>query len=232
MLSQAVQKFGENTAVGTGAYENVWIPAALYTFLSSAGTMYMASTDDTNDKDLEITIEGLDANWVEQTIVENLDATASRTPVLVGSSAITWIRVNRAYVSGDTAITGNVNIAREDAGTWSGGAPGTATNIKAYIPAPHQQTMQTVYSTPADTTHRLWTWYASERSGNVTDFSLQIRSFGKVFRTRSTKVLDNFVDNREWRFPIRVFQKSDIMVMVQAQASPSSVVSEFELSRD
>lgn len=222
------RKFGSNAGVAT-SWENIWELAANYTFLSTAGTLYMASTDNTNDLDLEITIEALDANWLPITLVVNLDGTGSQTPVLV--SATTVMRVNRAYVSDPTAITGNVYIAREDAGTWVTGIPGTLTNTLAYVPASDQITLQCVYSTQGEDTEKLWEWESTTASAQATNVRIQIRYDGGTFITISKGVINNSQIIKRWTFPWDLPPKTDVIVQAQAQAATSDVTAEFTTSK-
>jgi len=230
-LARPLHLIGVNAAVST-SYENIWPVAATYTFLAAAGTLYMASSDQTNDPELEITIEGLDANWNRQVVTQALSATDARTPILVGSATTTWIRVNNAYVSDATAITGNVSIAREDAGTWSAGAPGTATNTLAYVSAADQTSKQAVYSCSANEEAYGFVLYMNNNSADATNFRVRVREFGGAFIVAWTSpAVNNTSSTKEFFLPITVRSKADIIVEAIATAA-SDVDCDLEIIRN
>jgi hypothetical protein len=231
-LTPSVQKFGTNAAVGNAAYEEIWPVAAAYNFLATAATLYIGS-DDALDTAVTVTVEGLDANWDPQTVEIALDVTdpqADQVAVITAGGAETWIRVNRAWVSGATAAVGNVHIADEIPATWTaGGVPGTLGNTVAYIPIADQQTMQAVYSTPRNKTCALVSWQFNVESAQDTDGKLQVREFGGVFRTKSSVLgVNNATFKKVWDTYPKCPAKADIVIIGQAQAATSVVSAEFD----
>jgi hypothetical protein len=105
------------------------------------------SSDSDSDVGLELTVEGLDANWDQQTVVANLGADAGTGTVseLIG----TFMRVNRAFNSSGTAYTGNIYMHIDSDGTGTDGIPDTPlTDIKAVVTAGEDQTLQACYTVP------------------------------------------------------------------------------------
>jgi len=230
-LARVEHKAGINAAVGV-AYENIWAVAATYTFLSAAGTLYMASSDQLNDPGLAITIEGLDTNWQRQVVTQTLSPVDARIPILVGTTTTTWMRVNKAYVSDATAITGNVSIAREDAGTWVAGAPGTATTTQAYVAATQQESKQTVFSSSSNEEAFIFLLDLINNSADATTFRLSIREFGSTFIVKYTSpVVNNATFVKEWYLPLVVKSRSDVIVEAIATAA-ADVAVDLEILRN
>lgn len=93
---QVIHKFGKNPAVGT-SWEDVWGIGGDYTFLQTATTVEAISLD-TNDTVAGtgariITIEGLDANFLEVSENINMNGTTATT-----ATTQTFIRITRAYI--------------------------------------------------------------------------------------------------------------------------------------
>ncbi len=234
-LVSSVQKFGSNAGIGT-SFEDMWEIGADYNFLSTAATLYIGSSS-ASDTAVTITVKGLDADWLYQEIdiaLDDSDPQADQVAVVSAGGAETWIRVNRAYVSGATASVGNIYIADEVPGTWSaGGLPGTIGNTVAYIPIADQQTMQAIYSTPADQVGVLVHWHVSNTTVQAAQAKIQVREFGGVFRTQSSVVgLSNDIFHMEWHTYPKLFPKSDIKVIAQADAATADFTSAFDFYSD
>ena len=135
------RKFGMNDSVaGTSTLQEVW-PIGTPRTLPAAAAVCAVSSDDVNDDGspastgaLTLTIEGLDANYLEisETITLNGTTTVNTTK--------SFLRINRAYVatSGSSKFNeGNITIT-------IGGA------TQAYVEAEEGQTHQCMYTVPAD----------------------------------------------------------------------------------
>ncbi len=234
-LVSSVQKFGSNAGVAT-TFEDMWEVAAAYNFLSSAATLYIGSSD-AADIAVTVTVEGLDASWEHQTIEVALDGTdpqADQVTVTSAGGSETWIRINRAWISGATASDGNIHIADEAPGTWgAGGVPGTLTNTVAYIPIADQQTMQAIYSTALNGVGALTSWEVSNNSAQSSEAKLQIREFGGVFRTVSSVtglLSDTF--RKTWSTYPKLPSKADIKIIAQADAATADFTGEFDIYTD
>ena len=98
-----VHKFGYNSAVGT-AYETIWDAGGTYAFPSAAGTVTVTSASGATDSGVEVTLEGLDENYAEQSETVTLNASGTFT------TTTEYLRLHRAYVSGSTATTGDITM--------------------------------------------------------------------------------------------------------------------------
>jgi len=173
-----MRKFGNNPDIDTATTpEDVWSYGGTYTFLSSAATLY-ASSSDAGDA-VEITVEGLDADWNVQTSTVTLNG---QSQVEIGSG-LTWIRCYRAYNSDSTDLAGDVYVAESD--TLTGGVPDTASKVKAMIVAAEQQTNMAIYTIPAGYTGYFMRGYISQviSRSSYAVVELRARLFGGVFRT-------------------------------------------------
>lgn len=223
-----IQKFGRNFDIDTGTDpEDCWSQGGTYAFLSSAQTLYASSSDADGDQD--IVIEGLDANWDEQ----------SQTVTLNGQIQVaiagTWIRVFRAYNDDSTEIAGDVYIAETD--TLTGGVPDTATKIKVKIDVGKDQTLMAIYSIPAAKTGYILGWHSSIEGatpvGLRAALSLRVREFGKIFRVQHTHSLytegNSYIQHLFKAIP-KYPAKSDIMVFIdKVTANNADVAAGFDI---
>ncbi len=189
-----VDKFGANPDISTTTDpEDIWDQGGTYTFLSSAQTLYISSSD--NSDTVDITVEGLDANWALQTATKAL--TGQTQTALAG----TWLRVFRAYNADSTNLAGDVYVAETD--DLTGGVPDTASKIKAKITSTAQQTLMAIYTIPTGYTGYMLRWYASQAIGqsNYAIVELQAKASGNVFRTKRRVGLTSG-GNLQEKFPI------------------------------
>ena len=169
------EKFGRNPSIDTTSDpEDIWDQGGVYTFLSSAASLYVSSSDNSDTN--VITVEGLDANWVAQTATVTL--TGQTQAEITG---VTWIRVFRAYSATDTA--GDVYIAETD--TLTAGVPDTASKIKAKFEIARQQTEMSIYTVPAGKTGYVYQWSGSilkSSAATSVDLVIMKREFGGSLR--------------------------------------------------
>lgn len=132
-----------NPSVDSGAQETIWDQGGLYTFLASAETIYLSSTDINDTTQLVLTI-GLDADFNEQ---EALTVLSGQSQVEVGTG-LTWRAVNRLVAI--TTPSGNVYAAESD--SLTGGIPDTQAKIKAKMITPNNNTFSGAYVVPASKT--------------------------------------------------------------------------------
>lgn len=233
-LVESMQKFGSNAGVGSASFEEIWEIGASYNFLSSASTLYIGSSS-ASDTSVTVTVQGLDADWNEQEVTVSLDATdpqATQVAVVSNGGSETWIRCNRAYVSGSTASVGDIYIADEVPATWTaGGLPGTIGNTVAFIPIADQQTMQAIYSMPnGNRVGALVSWEVSNTTAQSSQAKLQIREFGGVFRTRSSVIgIASSTWKKEWNTYPKLEPKTDIRIIAKADAATADFVGEFDI---
>lgn len=101
-----VQVFGHNDAIGSST-ETIWPEGGFITigYPGAAQTITLVSAGGATDNGVKITLQGLDgATWnpAEEEVTLGADGTVT--------TSSTWGRVNRAWVSGSTALTGDCTI--------------------------------------------------------------------------------------------------------------------------
>ena len=124
-----IQKFGRNPAVST-AEETIANQGGIYSYISTAGTAAVTSSNTGSDNNGTVLIEGLDANY----------DIVSETATIGGSATTqTFQRINRATLI--TANTGTSNVGNISITVDS--------TTAGYIPINYGQTLQSVYTIPA-----------------------------------------------------------------------------------
>lgn len=200
----AETKFAFNPAVGT-SYEDVWNEGGTESYLSSAETMDIVSTDGA-DKGTPtagtgartVQIYGLDSSWNIQNEIVTLDGT---NPV---TTANTYLRVYRLIVR--TAGNGGAN-AGDITATAS-----TAATVHAKIGIGDNQTLKSQYTVPNGYYAVLRDGVASTPKNDQAEIRLEVRPENEVFQLKY--VLQLYQQTQEIVFqPSPVFSpKSDIRV--------------------
>jgi len=211
--SKIVHKFGANFDIDQATDpESVWTGGELYPWasLSSAQTIYCISTSASDTAVL--TIEGLDANYHEQT----------ETVTLTGTSAVTttntFIRVFRmTYEDG-------ANVGTITARTVS--ASGT---VVAQIDVGYAQTLMAVYTIPAGHTGYLVALDSTIDSNKNAQLLMYHRLFGKPFRI--AHVAETAGHYRyDFHAPLRVPEKTDIDIRIDnVSGNDSRVTANFDI---
>ena len=138
-----VNKFGRNSETSVG--ECVWDASLALPTPAAAATLYISSTN-SGDTGVEVTVDYIDADGAEHTVVGNLDGADSTIFVSLGVEGI-W--VNRAYISGDdVTLLGTVYISRDNTDVGGNGIPDDTGDILGVISPEHNQTMQAFYYIP------------------------------------------------------------------------------------
>ena len=220
-------KFGSNPDVDS-SNETVWDQGGIYTYPSSASTVFVSSssTDDdiTGTGARTIVVIGLDGDYNEITETVELDG---QTQVETNAS---FLRIYRAFVasagSGGTAV-GDIYIATT--GESSGVPTGT---VYAKIRVGENQTLMALYTVPAGYTLYLTRGSISSGTETANKFiigRLSVRPFGGVFRTQAKVTLaDGFIEF-DWEFPLRVPEKTDLEARAQGSGNDShQVAASFE----
>lgn len=144
----SVNKFGYNNDIDTAtAPEDIWSVGGLYpyaTFTTAQSLEFLSSSAEdgagTETGTGEITINGLDANLNNQTVVVSTNGTSVVT--IPG----TWLAVNRAYINDGETGTAGTNVGTITIRVASAG------DTVSEIPAARGQTQQAVYRVPNDGT--------------------------------------------------------------------------------
>ena len=202
------RKFGRATGIGSTPIA-CWIANTVYNWIPSAQTLWISSSD--NDDTNEIVLEGLDTNWNVQTETISL---VGQTPT---ETTKTWIRLDRVYNNSATNFEGSIYVNMENNHDDVAGVPDDVTKIVAKILFEanynHNQTLQAIYTIPADHTGYVIAW--TDSTGKLEDLNVipQFRGFGKIFRTQTYQTLyQNTIQTISHFAPIP--EKTDIQVMV------------------
>lgn len=203
-----VHKFGYNSAVGT-AYETVWDGGGIYAFPTAATTAVVTSASGATDSGVKVTIEGLDANYLEQSEEVTLNASGTFT------TTNSYYRVHRGYVSGSTSADGDITV--------------TVNSLTvAKILSEYQQTEMLVYTVPDRKTGYILQVDAGVQKNQEIVVKIQVREQDGVFRTIG--ILSSFGTpvNRKFDLPMMLPPKTDIRIDVKAGAT-TEVAGEMEI---
>ena len=205
-------KFGANSAI-SNTEETVWDAGGIYAYPASALAMTVTSAGGATDEDVQVTVEGLDTNYLEASQEVTLNSSG------VATTTQTFRRVFRAYVSGSQAPTGNITIA-------NGGTTYAQINLG------ENQTLMAVYTVPAGKTLYVVRGSISSGTENANKYltgRFMARFFGGVFRTQAkVTIADGYVDF-DWEIPLRIPEKTDIEARaVASSASTQAVAATFE----
>lgn len=198
-----IHKFGANQDVDT-TYEIIWeVGGASVTYPTTAAVASINSASGNSGS--EITIQGLDANFLEVSDTITLNASGD------GSTTQTFLRINRAFTSNDTALSSDVTIT-------VGG------NTLAKIDSDHQQTLQCVYTVPANKKAFLTQLNGgvSEKEKNVEMRFYAQEEFG-VFRTRDFIAFQTSTFQKNYPIPLMFKGKTDIQL--QAKCVGNAIIS-------
>ena len=71
-----VDKFGRAEAVV--ATDDIWALSRIHVKPAAAATLYISSSDEANDNDIYITVEYIDANGAQKSVIKQLDSVDAR----------------------------------------------------------------------------------------------------------------------------------------------------------
>ena len=185
-------KFGFNPLIND-TEETIWEAGGIYSYPSSAVAMTVTSASGGTDNGVKITVEGLDANYNEQSVEVTLAGAGTAT------TTETFIRVFRAFVSGSTAPAGAVSIT--NGGTTYGYINGDNQTLMALWTVPAGYTAYLVQTDATVLTE------ANNKYGSV---RLITREPGGIFRTLDTYSAQNMDIIRQYTYPRIIPEKTDI----------------------
>ena len=210
----SVIKFGRNNDVDT-ATETVWLTGGDETLPTTNAIDSIVSAEaDTS----EITLVGHTvADGAFTRVVQTVTLTGT-TPVTLGTPLA---RVERGYISDDTAATGAVTVYEDAADTH------------LTIPVAAQQSEKCAFTVPADEWLLIQQLSGSilKTSTAVIDFGLQTKAAGGVWRTRFVfGVRGTGSSNSVYRFeaPFLVGPNTDVRMTAEASATNQFVVATIE----
>jgi len=216
--SQTRQVVGRNPAVST-SLETVWSAGGLYPWSAWAtpGVLVIVS-DDALDVDVQVTLEGLDADGERVSETLTTDALDGTTPV---TGLTTFGRLNAAYVSNGVDMQAGATIAVTRGGT-----------TVAEIEAAYQAASLGVYSVPAGSTAEVLSVRWGTSKGDEVTAIIASREFDGVFVARDvTDVFDGPTAYEYGRHDVPgsgllVGERADIELRgIQVTGSGSAVVS-------
>lgn len=211
-----VHKFGAVPAMSqnhTGTIWDVNDTAYPWSSWSTAGLLDIPAVN-ASDDGLQVTLEGLDANYSLQseTVTVSQLATVSTTK--------SFIRLFRAY--SDATNVANINIQK------------SAVTV-ARITAGKAQTLMAVYTVPAGYTAYLLKGTASCQEGADATSDMYVRYFGQSsFRVGHSFEVAGVGGQYTYDFgvPIKIPQKSDIDVRASVRSNNARVTAAFDLILD
>lgn len=213
-----MSKFGQNDAVGTGAWEDVWDGGGTYSYPAdaTASITHLYSTDGGDNQDIEVQGLSVDGTLTVQTItLTNTTVVALTTPL--------W-RVFRLRNMGITSNAGVVHASVSDKAT-----------SYAQIAAGNNQTLMALYTIPKDKTGYLLQG-TNSLYGTARDYALNgkmaMRSYGGVFQLKKTFGLDtNGTSFLTMLFPLpgKIPAKTDIRVSAICIGKEGGVNTTFEI---
>lgn len=211
--SKIVHKFGANFDIDQiTTPETVWTAGGVYPWsaLATAQTIYCISTSASDTAVL--TIEGLDANYNEQT------ETVTLTGITAVATSNTFIRVFRMTYE-DGANVGTIT-ARVTSGTGT---------VVAQIDIGYAQTLMSVYTVPAGHTAYMVTTDCTIDSRKDCQILMYHRLFGKPFRIAHVAEATGHY-RYDFYAPLRVPEKTDIDIRVDnVSGNDSRVTANFDL---
>lgn len=201
-----IHKFGFNPLVNE-VEETIWEVGGIYTYPSSAVKMTATSTDGANDEDVQVTIQGLDAdyNQISETVTLNGSGTQETNSF--------FLRVFRAFIEGSQEPSGTINITN-------------ASTTYARISLGENQTLMCVWTVPAGYTAYLFqkdVTCLTEANNKFGTIRLISRKPGGVFRTHDKFAVQNAHTEIVYSTPTPFAEKTDIEVRAIGSSSNSAL---------
>jgi hypothetical protein len=200
---------GYNPATSAG--DAVWSAATPYPWssLATAQTLYLkSSTNNATDRSMPILIDGLDANYANQTEVVTLNASDSRTAV---ASTKQFLRIHYIMCNGTDTNAGDIT-AHVTSGTGT---------VVSKLSAGRGRAQAGVYTVPAGYTGYLFKGDASSTAATVVNF--MARYFGKAFMVVHVAIVDNSTYIYDFPFPMVLPEKTDMYTTIEAGSGKTAV---------
>lgn len=197
-----LHKFGFNNLINE-LEETIWDVGGIYAYPSSAAKMTATSTDGANDEDVQVTIQGLDAdyNQLSETVTLNGSGTQETNSF--------FLRVFRAFIEGSQEPSGTINITN------------TGTTY-ARITLGDNQTLMCVWTVPAGYTAYLLqkdVTCLTEANNKFGTLRLISKKLGGVFRTHDKFSLERAHTEISYSTPLPFTEKTDIEVRAIGSSS-------------
>ena len=220
---KAIFKFGFNPDIDN-ALETVWAQGGLYSYLSSATTLYISSSSTADDVAgtgaRTATVSGLDADWNEVSVTVDLDG---RNGVQLGDAS-NWIRVFRVTV--DTAGTGGQNAGVIYVGDEATPTVGVPTNKYATIAIGDNQTLMALWTVPAGYSAYLYQidiTVATTQNNKYCTPTVLARPYGGVFQVKDKFVKAESSHKQEYQIPLKFEEKTDLEVRAIGDSDSANI---------
>ena len=203
-----VAKFGYNGQVGT-SWETVWDGNNVYTYIDSASTATVTSSDTAADNGGTVKIYGVDVNYdlVDETLT-------------IGGAAgsVEFYRVFRAELV--TANTGFANV---------GTVTITVDSKSAAIIAPtNGQTLMCIYTVPRRVSAYLVQLDVGSSKDAENEIRVMVKKNGQVQNTKDFISIRGGFVTKPYSIPLHIPAESDIEIQAQSGAT-SAISAGFEL---
>ena len=222
-----IEKFGRNDAL-SGNIETIWDGGGIYTYLSSASSVHVTSSDG-ND-----TPAGTGARQVEvQGLDENFALTTETIDIDDGASDTTFIRVFRVIVT-SVGSGGQANgvISVRSASGGGGTLLAQIQKVGTGGGASLGQTFMCVYTVPAGFTAYLtqWTIGAGGQNADTTAFFMA-RPFDtdSAFNSKDIVISAGSQYSKNYIVPLKFTEKTDLEVRAFTSSSGNDCSSTFNL---
>ena len=205
-LHYRLHKFGFNSLV-QNAEETIWDVGGIYTYPSSAVKMTATSTDSSNDDGVQVTVQGLDAdyNQLSETVILDGSGTAETNQF--------FLRVNRAFIAGSQEPSGTINITN-------------SSTTYARITLGDNQSLMALWTVPAGYTAYMLqnnTTCYTEANNKFGITRLVTKEPGGVFRTQDKHTVVLSQNVVEYPIPKAIPEKTDIEMRAIASSSNANL---------
>lgn len=220
---KSIFKFGFNSDVDD-VLETVWAQGGLYSYLSSASTLYISSSS--TDDDVAgtgartATVFGLDANYDEVSVTVDLDG---QNGVQLGDAS-NWIRVNKITV--DTAGSGGQNAGVLYVGTEASPTVGVPTNKYATVAIGDNQTLMALWTVPRNYEAYLLqvdVTVATTQNNKYCTSSVVARPYGGVFQVKDKFVKAESSHHQGYDIPLKFDEKTDIEIRAIGDSASADI---------
>ena len=216
-------KFGFNPDIDN-TLETVWAQGGLYSYLSSATTLYISSSSTDDDAAgtgaRTATVEGLDANYDEVSVTVDLDG---QNGVQLGDAS-NWIRVNRITV--DTAGSGGENAGVIYVGDEASPSSGVPSNKYATVAIGDNQTLMALWTVPRNfEAYLLQTdvTAATTQNNKYATIHFLTRPDGGVFQVKDKFVIAEGSHHQEYSVPLKFDEKTDLEIRAIGDSSGANI---------
>ena len=220
---KSLLKFGRNPDVDSSVVETVWFREGNETF-ATGNDIDTISSSNAGDTE-EIVIEGHTLSGSNLTFVSQSVTLTGQTKATLGTPLY---RITRAYNNGSTDLVGNIYVYEDTAIT--SGVPSDTTKVHLKMDGPKNQSEKASTSFSSVDYGIITSVYggiSSRGTNGAAQFNLQIREFGKVFRT----VLNFASERGETRIELEPYiivpPNSDVRITAQGSVNNLEVVGGF-----